>query len=110
MCNAPILKALAYLAGHRLPYVTATTNYIGSLPADAALDFHLPNGSRAIGYRSLTTPLARSMAVIRPSMRPYGDGLFFQLSVTQLQARRLKGTPLLNSLAPDAVFLGAKKK
>ena len=104
VCEAPVHKALAYLAGHRLPFVTCTTNYIGTLPGDAALDFGL--GAPQLGYRGMTTPLARSMAVVRPAMAPYGEGLFLAVSMTPAQAKRLRAHPLLPALVPDAVFLG----
>jgi hypothetical protein len=32
----PVHRMLGFLAGHRLPNVACTTNYIGSLPADKA--------------------------------------------------------------------------
>lgn len=104
MCEAPVHRALAYLAGQRLPYVTCTTNYIGTLPGDSTLDFGI--GTQQLGYRSLTYPLARSMAVVRPSMPPYGDGLFLSLNLTPSQAKRLLNHPLLPALVPDAVYLG----
>jgi hypothetical protein len=106
VCNTPTLRALGFLAGRRLPLVTCTTNYIGSLPSDAKLDFGLK--VKAVGYRSLTLPLARSMAVIRPSMPPYGEGLFLQLALTPAQAKSLRRHPVLASLVPNATFLGDK--
>jgi len=119
VCDVPVGQALAYLAGHRLPYVTCTTNYIGNLPADQNLDFFgnktNPNSNcttettvKPIGYRSLTYPLARGMAVIRPSMPPYEEGLFLSLSLTAQQLAALKAHPLLPALVPEATFLGKK--
>ena len=87
--DAPIGKSVAFLAGQRFPYVNCTTNYIGSLPGDKKLDFGVPQDC-ILGYRSLTFPLARSMAVIRPSMPPYKDGLFLSMNLTAVQFERLK--------------------
>ena len=99
-----MLKSLAYLAGQRLPFVTCTTNFIGPLPADAALDFGL--SAQPACTRHLTTPLGASMAVVRPAAAPYGEGLFIQVALTAAQGRRLRKHPLLPALAPDAKFLG----
>jgi len=107
VCSAPVHKSLAYLAGQRLPFVTATTNYIGTMLSDSTLDFGL--GVKQEGYRSLTYPLARSMAVVRPAMAPYREGLFMSLSMTTAQAKRLRSHALLPTLAPDAVFLGSSR-
>lgn len=104
VCHSKTFSSLAFLAGKRLPYVTCTTNYIGSMSSDKQLDFG--NGSGPIGYRNLTLPLARSMAVIRPALLPYEEGLFMQLSVTPKQAKALKSHPALAKLVPNAVFLG----
>ncbi len=114
VCETPVGQALAYLAGQRLPYVTCTTNFIGNLPADQNLNFfgdnnNNPNDSttKPLGYRSLTYPLARGMAVIRPSMPPYDGGVFLSLSLTAPQLAALKAHPLLPELVPDATFLGS---
>ena len=114
VCDAPIKHALPYLAGQRLPYMTCTTNFIGNLPADQNLDFfgtHNESNTtstaiKPLGYRSLTYPLARGMAVIRPSMPPYEEGVFLSLSLTASQLAALKAHPLLPALVPDATFLG----
>jgi hypothetical protein len=123
VCAAPVKHALAYLAGQRLPYVTCTTNFIGNLPADQNLNFFgtgpASDGStttrdstniKPLGYRSLTYPLARGMAVIRPSMPPYEEGVFLSLSLTAPQLAALKAHPLLPALVPDASFLGKPKE
>ena len=34
LVQTPVHKMLGWLAGHRLPFATCTTNYIGHLPAD----------------------------------------------------------------------------
>ena len=34
LVQTPVHRMLGWLAGHRLPYATCTTNYIGHLPAD----------------------------------------------------------------------------
>ena len=109
VCNTPVAQALAFLAGQRLPFVTCTTNFIGNLPIDQNLDFGLAGGAKPIGYRSLTYPLARGMAVIRPSMVPYGEGLFLSLSLTAAQVKALKEHSLLKTLVPDAQFLGENR-
>ena len=103
VCEAPVGKALVFLAGQRLPYVTCTTNFIGNAPTDQGLDFG--HGIKPMGYRSLTYPLARGMAVVRPSMEPYSEGLFLSLSLTSAQLQTLKAHPLLPTLVPDAQFL-----
>ena len=36
LVDTPVLRMLGFLAGRRLPLVTCTTNYIGSLPAEEA--------------------------------------------------------------------------
>lgn len=129
VCDVPVGQALAYLAGQRLPYVTCTTNFIGNLPADQNLDFFgklnvggtgdntNPINSctteatiKPLGYRSLTYPLARGMAVIRPSMPPYEEGLFLSLSLTAPQLTALKAHPLLPALVPEATFLGKREQ
>ncbi len=120
VCSAPVKHALAYLAGQKLPYVTCTTNFIGNLPADQNLNFFGSRNSRQttneskipnkpLGYRSLTYPLARGMAVIRPSMPPYEEGVFLSLSLTAPQLAALKAHPLFPALVPDAAFLGESK-
>jgi hypothetical protein len=106
-CASPVLKSLAFLAGRRLPFVASTTNYIGSLPSDAELDFGL--GARHLGMRHLTTPLAASMAVVRRAAPPYGEGLFVQMALTAGEGARLRAHPLLRELAPDATWLGGGK-
>lgn len=103
VCETPVAKTLVFLAGQRMPYVTCTTNFIGNMATDQGLDFGL--GVKPQGYRSLTYPLARGMAVIRPSMEPYNEGLFLSLSLTSAQFQTLKAHPLLQTLAPDAQFL-----
>lgn len=107
VCGAPAHKSLAYLAGRRFPFVTCTTNYIGTLAVDSSLDFGL--GVKHLGTRHLTTPLAASMAVVRPAMAPYGEGLFIQMTFTVAQAKQLRQHPLLRALAPDASFVGPKE-
>jgi hypothetical protein len=128
VCDVPVGQALAYLAGQRLPYVTCTTNFIGNLPADQNLDFfgkaHCTRDNtnpikrdcttettiKPLGYRSLTYPLARGMAVIRPSMPPYDEGLFLALNLTAGQLAALKAHRLLPALVPEATFLGNTKQ
>lgn len=104
VCDAPVLKSLAYLAGQRLPFVTCSTNFINTRPTDKEIDFGI--GAQALGYRCLTSPLARGMGVIRPAMAPYGDGLFVAVSVTDAQLRRLRRHVLLPTLVPEGKFLG----
>lgn len=104
VCDSTTLCSLAFLAGKRLPFVTCTTNYIGSLPSDTQLNFG--EGLKPIGYRNLTLPLARSMTVVRPALPPYSDGLFMQFAVTPQQAKSLRRHPALHKLIPDASFLG----
>jgi hypothetical protein len=49
------------------------------------------------------------MAVIRPSMPPYEEGVFLSLSLTAPQLAALKAHPLFPALVPDAAFLGESK-
>jgi len=102
--DAPVLKALSFLVGHRLPYITCTTNYIGSLPVEKTFDFG--SGLSPLGYRSLTYPLVRGMGVIRPSMAPYDDGLFLSISLSASQLKSLKQHSYLSDLVSGCKFVG----
>lgn len=51
-------------------------------------------------------PRARDMALIRPAVRPFEDGLFLQLSLAPAQAAALRRLPLLRALLPAARFVG----
>jgi hypothetical protein len=103
ICDKNILKTLAFLAGKRLPYVTCTTNYIGSLPSDKELDFGF--GEEQQFAQWLVTPLAKDMCIIRPSASPYGEGLFFNLALDKKQSLRLRQLDVFKDLVPKAVFL-----
>lgn len=102
--DAPVLKALSFLVGRRLPYITCTTNYIGSMPVDKSLDFG--TGLPPLGYRSLTYPLVRGMGVLRPSMAPYEDGLFLSMSLSASQLKVLKQHAYLSNLVGGGKFVG----
>ena len=56
--------------------------------------------------RWLVTPFGSDMAVIRPAMPPYSEGLFFHIPLSAHKVRRLQQHPLLQELAPEAKFLG----
>ena len=56
--------------------------------------------------REFTFPVAGKMAVIRPVVPPYSNGLFVQLCLTPKQAMRLEGSGLLAQLLPEASFVG----
>jgi hypothetical protein len=102
--DAPVLKALSFLVGRRLPYITCTTNFINSRPVDEHIVFG--TGLKTIGYRCLTYPLAKGMGVIRPSIAPYGKGLFVAISLTEKKMQVLRRHALLGELVPEAKFLG----
>ncbi|GAB4813746.1 hypothetical protein N2152v2_000792 [Parachlorella kessleri] len=106
LVQTPIHRMLGWLAGHRLPYATCTTNYIGHLPADKDLDFGFGEGP--VAMRWLVTPFGSDMAVIRPAMPPFSEGLFCHIPLSAHKARRLQRHPLLQALAPDARFLGSQ--
>eukprot|EP00890_Picochlorum_soloecismus_P001049 jgi/Picsp_1/1945/NSC_05411-R1_hypothetical protein CHLNCDRAFT_54474 [Chlorella variabilis] len=103
ICDKNILKTLAFLAGKRLPYVTCTTNYIGSLPSDKELDFGFGEGQQLAQW--LVTPLAKDMCIVRPSAAPYGEGLFFNLALDKKQSRLLRQLEIFKDLVPKAEFL-----
>jgi hypothetical protein len=71
------------------------------------LDFGFGSGPTAM--RWLVTPLASDMAVIRPAMPPYGQGLLIHMALSQRKLQQLRMHALLRELSPDAVFLGDGK-
>ena len=100
-----IWKSLAFLAGNRFPYVTCTTNYIGALKEDSMLDFGLGEEFKSSTVQWLVTPLARDMAVIRPSASPYPEGLFFHMTLSKKDSKHLRELDLFSKLIPEASFL-----
>lgn len=103
--ETPIWKSLAFLAGNRFPYVTCTTNYIGSLKEDKELDFGFGAECKSSTVQWLVTPLARDMAVIRPSAAPYPEGLFFHMTLSKIDSQQLRELALFQDLLPEATFL-----
>ena len=105
VCNTRIATSLAFLAGNRLPYVTCTTNYIGSLKADRELDFGLPDEEKPKTVQWWVTPLAQDMCVIRPACSPYPEGLFFYMSLTRKESERLRSLPFLSEILQKPIFV-----
>ena len=103
--QTPIWKSLAFLAGNRFPDVTCTTNYIGTLKEDSDLDFGFDVGCKSSTVQWLVTPLARDMAVIRPSAAPCPEGLFFHMTLSNKDSQKLRELPLFSELLPEASFL-----
>eukprot|EP00887_Chlorella_sp_A99_P004431 scaffold30.g4431.t1 len=105
LVKMPSLTMLAYIRGQRVPLYSSCTNYIPDLPADKALDFGF--GLPAWQQWATSPLLEESMVVIRPAQPPYSEGLFFYVSLTAAQLRRLDAHALLPSLAPTAAWVGA---
>jgi hypothetical protein len=107
ICNTSLPKALGFLAGNRLPYVSCTTNYIGTLRDDVELDFGLggekSNGARYVQW--LVTPLARDMNVIRPAAPPFEDGVFFHMALNPQDSKRLRNLSLFKTVLSGATIL-----
>ena len=107
ICNTSLPKALGFLAGNRLPFVSCTTNYIGTLRDDVELDFGVggENSNDATYVQWLVTPLARDMNVIRPAAPPFEDGLFFHMALTPQDSTRLRNLSLFKTVLPGATIL-----
>ena len=83
------------------------------MPAEAR---HTACGASALSHPPLLplltpssppSPLltARDMALIRPAVHPYADGLFLQLCLAPAAADALRHMPLLQALLPRAQFV-----
>jgi hypothetical protein len=109
ICNTSLPKALGFLAGNRLPFVSCTTNYIGTLRDDVELDFGLRGEDTtdvSMHYvQWLVTPLARDMNVIRPAAPPFDDGVFFHMALTPQDSERLRHISLFKTVLPGATIL-----